>query len=57
MSATTALRSKWLDDRHQAIKAEVLRQVDAFRSAQGYEPPYWQLFEMARAHVDASDLD
>jgi hypothetical protein len=51
MSATTALRSKWLDEQHQAIKAEVLRRADAFAAKLGYEPPYWQLFEMARAAV------
>ncbi len=55
MSAATALRSKWLDDQHQAIKAEVLMQVDAFRDKYGYEPPYWQLFEMARTQVDSPD--
>ncbi len=53
MSAATALRSKWLDDQHDAIKAGVMMQVDAFRHEHGYEPPYWQLFEMARAQVDA----
>ena len=51
MSATTALRSKWLDEQHQAIKAEVLRRAEAFAAKLGYEPPYWQLFEMARAAV------
>ncbi len=53
MSATTALRSQWLDDQHRAIKAKVLKEVDAFRAEHGYEPPYWQLFAMARAHVVA----
>ena len=48
MSATTALRSKWLDERHQAIKAGVLMRVDAFRTERNYEPPYWQLVAMAR---------
>ena len=52
MSATTALRSKWLDERHAAIKADVLRQVDTFIAERGYVPPYWQLFEMARERVD-----
>ena len=51
MSATTALRSKWLDERHQAIKADVLRRAEAFTAKKGYVPPYWQLFEMARAAV------
>jgi hypothetical protein len=51
MSATTALRSKWLDEQHQAIKADVLRRADAFTAKRGYVPPYWQLFEMARVAV------
>ena len=51
MSATTALRSKWLDEQHQVIKADVLRRADAFTEKRGYVPPYWQLFEMARAAV------
>jgi hypothetical protein len=48
MGATTALRSKWLDEQHLAIKAEVLKQVDTFRTRHDYEPPYWQLVAMAR---------
>lgn len=51
MSATTALRSQWLDDQHRAIKAAVLEDVAAFRAEHDYEPPYWQLFAMARAQV------
>ena len=51
MSATTALRSKWLDERHAAIKANVLQQAEAFIAERGYVPPYWQLFEMARSSV------
>jgi len=52
MSATTALRSQWLDDRHATIKAGVLREAAAFREAHSYEPPYWQLVEMARAQLE-----
>jgi hypothetical protein len=55
MGATTALRSRWLDERHGAIKAGVLRQVDAFRVEHGYEPPYWKLVEMARSEAQAAD--
>ena len=49
MGATTALRSKWLDERHATVKAEVLEQASAFRAEHGYQPPYWQLFAMAEA--------
>ena len=45
----TALRSRWVADRHRAIKAGVLTQVDAFRAEHGYRPPYWQLVAMARS--------
>ena len=55
MGATTALRSKWLDEQHAAIKAEVLKQVAAFREEHSYEPPYWQLFAMARSQIATPD--
>ena len=48
MSATTALRSRWLDEQHEVIKADVLGQVDAFRAENNYAPPFWQLVAMAR---------
>jgi hypothetical protein len=51
MSATTALRSRWLDDRHRAIKAGVLNRAGVFRAEHGYVPPYWQLVEMARSEA------
>jgi hypothetical protein len=54
MSATTALRSKWLDERHAEIRAGVMEQVTAFRTERDYEPPYWQLFDMARVQIDQS---
>jgi len=54
MSATTALRSRWLDDRHRAIKAGVLKQAAAFRAEHGYAPPYWQLVDMARPAARSS---
>ena len=53
MGATTALQSRWLDEEHRAIKAGVLRRVDAFRAGNGYVPPYWQLVAMARSEVQA----
>ena len=54
MGAATALRSKWLDEQHERIKAGVLEQVAAFRAEHDYEPPYWRLFAMAREEVLAS---
>ena len=55
MAATTALRSQWLSERHAAIKADVLRQVEAFRAEHGYVPPYWQLLAMARDGLAAAE--
>jgi hypothetical protein len=52
MEATTALRSRWLDERHAAIKAGVLAEVGEFRAEHDYVPPYWKLFEMARVQVE-----
>ena len=57
MSATTALRSQWLDEQHEAIKTDVLRQTEIFTAKRGYVPPYWQLFEMARAAVERQFTD
>lgn len=51
MSAATALRSQWLDERHRAVKAGVLVAAETFRLEHGYEPPYWQLVSMAREQV------
>jgi hypothetical protein len=48
MSATTALRVQRLKARHAHIEASVMREVDAFRTQQGYVPPYWALLRMAR---------
>jgi hypothetical protein len=54
MDATTALRSRWLADQHGGLRAGVLKRADAFRTEYGYEPPYWQLVEMARAELAVS---
>jgi len=51
MGATTALQSRWLDEEHRAIKAGILKRVDAFRAEKGYMPPYWQLVAMARSEL------
>jgi hypothetical protein len=55
MAATTALRSRWFDARHAAIKEDVLKGVSEFRREHGYEPPYWQLFAMAKAQIGVAD--
>lgn len=55
MSATRALRAKWLDARHASVRAGVLPRVKAFREKRGYTPPYWELVAMARASL--AELD
>lgn len=55
MSATRALRAKWLEERHAAIKAGVMPRVSAFREEKGYTPPYWELVAMARASLPEFD--
>ena len=55
MSATRALRAKWLESRHASIRAGVLPRVSAFREEMGYTPPYWELVAMARASL--AELD
>lgn len=48
MSATVALRARWLSSRHAELKARVLARSDEFRARNGYRPPYWRLFAFAR---------
>lgn len=48
MSATVALRATWLEDRHKAIKQQVLEAAERFESDHGYAPPYWELVALAR---------
>jgi hypothetical protein len=48
MSATTALKIQDLRERHARMRSQVLISVEAFRSENGYTPPYWALVEMAR---------
>ncbi len=56
MSATTALRVRELMGRHAAILELVLERADAFRTQQGYAPPYWELVELAReAHRELAE--
>ena len=52
MSATVALRARWLAQRHGAIKAAVLAELERTRASKGYTPPYWELVRFARATAD-----
>ncbi len=51
MSAMVALRSRWLEGQHRAVKAKLLEEIDAYRAERKHEPPYWQLVATARLLV------
>ena len=53
MSAATALRVDALANRiHPEIAAAIEEKAAAFRAENGYEAPYWVLFEMAREALE-----
>ncbi len=54
MSATVALRAKWLSSRHEELKAQVLTRATEFQAKHGYRAPYWRLFEFAEAAAKAA---
>ena len=54
MSATIALRAKWLAEVHARLKTKVLTKAQAFQDTNGYRPPYWELVTLAR--TAATDL-
>ncbi len=51
MSATAALRTQWLSERHRTLVRDVLNSARAFRMRHGYQPPYWRLVDLARRAV------
>ncbi len=51
MSPAAALRNRSYTERHNRLAGEVLRRAKAFRIANDYTPPYWQLLEMAREAI------
>jgi hypothetical protein len=54
MSAATALRVDALVSRiHPAVREELVTSAQAFRSANGYEAPYWTLVALAREALAA----
>ena len=48
MSATVALRVRWLGQHHAALKARTLELAERFASEKGYTAPYWELVNLAR---------
>jgi len=54
MSATQALKNNSFVERHEKIKTNVQEKVELFRLEKGYNPPYWQLVEMAEKSTGCS---
>lgn len=48
MSATVALRIRWLLARHAAVKERTLELARELSDRQGYTAPYWELVRLAR---------
>ena len=49
MSATSALRHRWLVGEHSRIRDVVIRGVEKFKEEKGYTPPYWEILAIARS--------
>ncbi|MFZ9887468.1 MAG: hypothetical protein ACO3JL_08185, partial [Myxococcota bacterium] len=52
MSATSALRVRWLSALHRDIRDEVIAAVTTHKQQHGRNPPYWTLLQMARSARD-----
>ena len=48
MDTKAALRSKWYSKEHEQRVKRMMLLVDQFRQTRGYNPPYWELFRLAR---------
>jgi len=48
MSAAAALRNEWFSTRHRHTKELLQEAVEQFRRDNGYNPPYWELIDLAR---------
>jgi hypothetical protein len=55
MSATRALKNNSFVERYQTVKQRTLEAIRTFEREQGYTPPYWQLVELARSTVTATN--
>lgn len=49
MSATAALRNRWLSETHRKAVDQILMHVAEHERERGFRPPYWQLVTLARA--------
>ncbi len=57
MSATTALRARWLADRHGRLRQATLDGAAQFEKSCGYRPPYWELVTIAREALGAAAVE
>lgn len=53
MSAEAALKNDRFSKRHDAIKNRLIHLADEFKEMQGYNPPYWELVDIARLARDS----
>jgi hypothetical protein len=53
MNTVTALKSQWLDKKHNQTKQKVLSDAQSFENENGYRPPYWELVNITRAAYKA----
>ncbi|MFT5141788.1 MAG: hypothetical protein ACI80V_002603 [Rhodothermales bacterium] len=55
MSAASALRIQRFSSVHAELVSETMERADAYREANGYRPPYWDLLELVRDARRASE--
>lgn len=55
MSATRALKNNAFVERYQNVKARTLDAIKTFELENGYQPPYWQLVELAKGAVEPTN--
>jgi hypothetical protein len=48
MSATVALRARWLSETHARARERVLEKSENFENSHGYRPPYFRLSDFSR---------
>jgi hypothetical protein len=53
MSATVALRARWLTQVHELAREGVVARSEEFENEHGYRPPYFRLIEFAEASLPA----
>ena len=57
MSSYAALRNIWYTKKHEAIAARLAKKAALFQNENRYEPPYWDLVELARGAKQEMEED